>query len=342
MQESYAAEQARIMEVGMGFWPAKILMTAVKLELFTHLGSAGLPASTIRERLGLHGRGLEDFLDSLVSLGFLEKLQSAGKSLYRNTPATAVYLNRNSDAYLGVLLEMAYDRLYSIWGSLEQALKTGAPQSEVAGQNGNLFDYLYRNPVKTAQFVAAMSAFQRENFRVLAESFPFGEVEVLCDVGGADATLSVEVATRHRHLRCISIDLPEVEELARHNVQSRNLADRILIRSANILEEELPRADVITMGNVLHAFDLDTRKRLISKAYEALPRGGSLVVIENIIDENRCKESLALMMSVNMLLETNGGSNFTFTEFKQWAEDCGFLHCYQIPLTSNAAVIAVK
>ena len=97
------------------------------------------------------------------------------------------------------------------------------------------------------------------------------------------------------------------------------------------------------MGNVLHDWGITEKKLLISKAYDALPEGGSLVVIENIIDDDRSENAFGLMMSLNMLIETAEGFDFTAADFDEWARDAGFVETYAMRLTGpTSAVIAIK
>ena len=112
-----------ILQVGLGFWGSKTLLSAVELAIFTELAKGPLGAGALTQRLGLHSRGARDFFDALVALGFLKR---AGDQ-YSNTPETDLFLDRAKPSYLGGILEMANARLYHSWGSLTEGLKTGSP-----------------------------------------------------------------------------------------------------------------------------------------------------------------------------------------------------------------------
>ena len=123
-----------ILQLGLGFWASKTLLSAVELGVFTELGHGPLSADDLIARLGLHRRSAYDFLDALVALGMLER----GSGRYANTPATDLFLDRNKQAYVGGMLEMANARLYPFWAGLTDALKTGQPQNEVK-RGGDFF-----------------------------------------------------------------------------------------------------------------------------------------------------------------------------------------------------------
>src|SRR4029079_9836545 len=145
-------DPSHIMQVGMGFWASKTLLSAVELGLFTHLGSESMTGEDIAERIGLHPRGPYAFLDTLVALGLLEREGDGLAGRYANTPDTAVFLDKNSPAYLGGILEMANARLYRFWGDLTEALRTGRPQNEIKHNGQPMFEELYSDPGRLEQF----------------------------------------------------------------------------------------------------------------------------------------------------------------------------------------------
>jgi precorrin-6B methylase 2 len=342
-KEEQMVDPSHIMNVGMGFWASKILLTAVKLELFTKLASRPLTAKEIKYEICLNERGLYDFLDSLVALGFLQKNGNKSTAVYSNSADTALFLDKNKLSYMGGLLEMANNRLYGFWNYLEDALRTGIPQNEIRTGRATLFEEIYSDVDKTREFVNAMGGIQTGNFVTFARKFDFTGYNTLCDIGGAGALLSAHVVTHNPHMRCISFDLPAVAPIAAENISKMGLAADIKLQSGDFFTDPFPVADVITMGNILHDWGTKDKKVLIRKAYNALPAGGQLVVIENIIDDERRENAFGLMMSLNMLIETPEGYDFTASDFDGWAKESGFGRTYLLPLTGpSSAVVAVK
>ena len=334
---------SKIMQIGMGFWASKILLTAVNMELFTYLAQGELGGQDIKEKLKLHDRGLYDFLDALVALGFLKRSGLKETAMYRNSEDAQVFLDKNKASYMGGILEMANNRLYPFWNDLEEGLKTGAPQNETKSGGKSVFEAIYANEDSLREFIHSMGGVQAGNFMKLAHDFDFSKYNTLCDVGGSGANLSIQIAKNNNHMKCISFDLPPVGPIAKENVDNLGLSDRIEICSGDFFADELPRVDVITMGNILHDWGSEDKLILIKKAYEALPMGGAFIVIENIIDDERNKNAFGLMMSLNMTLETDHGFDFTASDFNQWAKEAGFSRTNVMPLTGpSSAVIAIK
>jgi predicted O-methyltransferase YrrM len=321
---SNTQDPSRILEVGFGFWSSKVLLTAVELEVFTTLGNRAMTGEELGEALNLHPRGIWDFFDALVSLGFLDRDGDGPEGRYRNTEATAHFLDKNQPAYIGGMLEMSNDRLYRFWADLGPALKTGKPQTEVKHSQKPVFETLYEDLPRLEQFMMAMRGISLGNFQAFAEKFDFSKYKTLCDVGGATGLLSMLVAKRYGHMKCTTFDLPQVEPIAKKWIAKEGLTDRVQVASGDFLKDSLPKADVITMGMILHDWNLEKKKHLIHLAYEALPAGGAFVAIENLIDNQRRKNAFGLLMSLNMLIEFGDAFDFTGADFWNWCREAGF------------------
>jgi precorrin-6B methylase 2 len=336
-------DPSHIMQVGMGFFASKTLLSAVELGLFTELAKRQMMGSEIAAALGLHPRAVPDFPDALVALGFLQRSGDGPDALYANTAETAMFLDRNSNGYIGGILEMANQRLYPFWADLTEALKTGAPQNETKHSGAPMFAKLYESPERLAQFMDAMSGVSAANFKTFAQKFDFSNYKTLCDVGGATGQLSCFVATANPHMRCVSFDLPQVLPIATRRIKEAGLSDRVTAVSGDFFADPLPRADIVTMGMILHDWNLEKKKLLIRKAYEALPPGGAFVAIEALIDNERRKNAFGLLMSLNMLIEFGDAFDYTGADFAGWCREAGFSRFDIIPLTGpSSAAVAYK
>ena len=277
-----------------------------------------------QRRLGLHPRAIYDFLDTLVALRLLDRDGDGPDGRYRNTPETAMFLDRGNPSYVGGILEMSNARLYRFWGDLTEALRTGKPQNEIKHTGRPVFEELYSNPARLEQFMSAMQGISLGNFHALAEDFDFSKYETVCDVGGATGQLRTILATRHPHLRCTSYDLPAVAPIAERAIAAAGLSDRVAVASGDFFPDPLPHADVITMGLILHDWNLDGKMHLIRSAHDALPDGGAFIVIENLIDDARRENAFGLMMSLNMLIEFGDAFDYTGSDFDGWCREVGF------------------
>ena len=332
-----------ILQTAFGFWSSKVLLTAVEVGVFTRLGSQRMTGEKLGAELGLHPRAISDFFDALVAMRFLDRAGEGPSAEYFNTPAGALYLDSGSPRYIGGILVMLNDRLFKYWHDLPEALRTGKPQNEVKHGQKGIFEALYKELPKLEQFMGAMTGLSRMNFEAFAAKFDFSKFKTLCDVGGATGLLCIEAAKANPHLRCISFDLPPVEPVAQKHIAAAGLSDRIGTASGDFFKDPLPKADIITMGMILHDWNLEKKMHLIRAAYEALPAGGALVAIEALIDDARRENVFGLLMSLNMLIEFGDAFDYSGADFRKWCTEVGFRRFEVIHLAGpSSAAIAYK
>ena len=136
--------------------------------------------------------------------------------------------------------------------------------------------------------------------------------------------MPVQVALAHEHITGGGFDLPRLEPIFDAFVAQFGLGDRLRFTPGDFFADQLPVADVLVMGHILHDWDLDQKRALLAKAYEALPEGGALIIYEAIIDDDRRENAFGLLMSLNMLIETPGGFDYTGADCQGWMKDVGF------------------
>lgn len=329
----------KLLALGMSFWNAKTLLSAVEIGVFDALADGPADLSALTANLGLHERSARDFFDALVAMKVLER-DADGR--YANTPETALFLVRGRPTYVGGLLEMANARLYESWGHLSQALKTGRRQSENQDES-DFFAALYADPNRLRGFLAAMSGVSAGAAQAIAEKFPWRDYKTFIDVGAAQGMVPVTIARAHPHLSGAGFDLPQVGPIFEEFVAANGLAGRLRFHPGDFFNDALPKTDVIVMGHILHDWDLEQKRMLLKKAYDALPEGGALIVYEAMIDDDRRENAFGLLMSLNMLIETDGGFDFTGADCQGWMKDAGFSSTRVEPLNGpDSMAVAVK
>ena len=308
------------MQLGLGFWGSKTLLSAIELGLFTELAKGPLDANVVCDHLKLHPRSVRDFLDALVALRMLER-DADGK--YRNTPETDLFLDRAKPTYAGGILEMANARLYPFWGALTEGLRTGQPQNE-AKSGGNLFEAIYDNPQQLEGFLSGMTGISLGAAMAIAQKFPWKDYKTFIDIGCAQGALPVQAALAHPHLTGGGFDLEAVRPVFEKYIAKHGLSDRLKFYAGSFFTDPLPSADVLVMGHILHDWNLEEKKMLLRKAYQALPANGALIVYEALIDDDRRENAFGLLMSLNMLIETPGGFDYTGADCRSWMQEAGF------------------
>ena len=290
------------------------------MEVFTELAKHPEDLEELTGRLGLHPRSARDFLDALVALGFLQR----NDGVYSNTPSTDLFLDKKKPSYIGGILEMVNHRSYGHWDHLTEGLRTGLPQNELKGGGAPVFETIYSDPARLKEFLRAMTGVSHGANMVIAAKFPWAQYRTVVDAGPAQGDLLTQVLLRNQHLLGIGFDLAEVGPIFEEYVEANGLSSRLQFQAGNFFTEPLPKADVVMMGHILHDWNLDQKRKLIGKAYEALPTGGALIVYDAIIDDDRAKNAFGLMMSLHLMIETPGGFDYSGADCMGWMRETGF------------------
>jgi SAM-dependent methyltransferase len=328
----------RIMQLGFAFWGSKTLLSAIGMGLFTEIGDGKLSIEELKGRLKMHPRSARDFLDALVALGMLQREGDR----YANTPETAFFLDKRKPRYIGGMLEMCDARLYRYWSDLSEGLRTGSPQNE-AKTGGDIFDQLYKDPKAVEGFLKAMTGLSLGAGEAIARKFDWSKYKTFVDVGCAQGAIPMVLAKTHPHLSGTGYDLPVVKSIFEAYVAENGLSDRLTFATGDFFKEPLPKADVIIMGHILHDWDLAEKEMLIRKAYEALPEGGAFIVFEALIDDERRHNAFGLLMSLNMLIETRGGFDYTGADGQSWMKKAGFKKTWVEPLVGpDSMIVGIK
>jgi len=328
----------RLYNIGSAYRQAKVLLSAIELDLFSALAHESLDVEMLAARIGIDRRGARDFFDALLALGLLNR---APDGRYQNTEATDFYLDKSKPTYLGGSFVQYSRREYDMWGSLTDALRTGRPRTEVG--NDSHFEAIYDDPVRFRSFVNAMTAGSLLSARRIAEQFPWQGYRTLCDVGTAQGCLPVQVALKHPKIEGMGFDLPELKSAFEQHVCDHGVSNRLTFKPGDFFTEPLPEAEVIVFGRILHNWDLATKKMLLTKAYTALPKEGSVMVYDILIDDERASDPRGLLSSLNMLLWTSAGFGYTGADCIGWMRDVGFRNIRVEPLAGgNSMVIGTK
>lgn len=297
-----------IVRMGMSFWSSRLILSAVDSGVFTELANGPASERELADALGWHERAAATALDALVAAGLLRR-DRAGR--YANTIRSAMFLDRTKPSYVGGLMELSSRRLYGLWSSLDDLLRTGRPGAEEERGDNEFFSMLYRDPLALKGFLAGMTGISTGEATLLAARFPWRRFRTFCDVGCAQGAFPVRVALTHRHLRGTGFDFPAVRPIFEEYVESFDLGGRLDFVDGDFLEGPLPRADVISFGHVFHGRNHEIRRELVAKAYAATPPGGAIIVYDAMIQSGRLKNRgnnfMSLLSSLNIMMESREG-----------------------------------
>ncbi|MDQ7908279.1 methyltransferase [Phytohabitans sp. ZYX-F-186] len=332
---------APLMRLTTGFWAFKTLAAAHELDLFTRLsGTAGTTAGGLAAALAIQERPAEMLLTGCAALGLLEK----NGSRYVNSPLAERFLVRGKPDYFGGWVRMLDQRLYPGWGRLAEAIRTNRPTTWDPDRQGSLFDG--EDPQLLAVFWEAMHSLSTFTARTLGQAVDLSGARRLLDVGGGSAAFDIELCHRYPELTATVYDLPKVTDIAAGKIKEAGLADRIETVAGDFFADpSLPGGyDTILLSMILHDWAEDRCRAILGKCWAALPGGGQVIIAELLVNDERTGPAAAALMSLNMLVETEG-RNYTPAEYSAWLGDLGFQDVRTVwfeAAGANGAVIGRK
>lgn len=310
-----------LMQLATAFWAFKTLAAAHELDLFTRVStSGGISPPELSQHLGIEARPAEMLLTGCAALGLLEK----DGARYRNSPLAEKFLVRGTPYYFGGFVEMLDKRLYPGWGKLLEAVRTNRPTTWDPDRQKSLFEA--EDPAMLATFWEAMHSLSTFTARVLGEAIDFSSFTRLLDVGGGSAAFDIELCRQYPRLRATVYDLPFVTGIAAEKVAAAGLQDRItMARGDFFADPSYPSGhDVILLSMIMHDWDEARDREILRKCYQALPSGGAVIISELLVNDAKSGPAPAALMSLNMLIETEGGRNYSPAEYSAWLDALGF------------------
>ena len=330
-----------LMQLATGFWAFKTLAVAHELDLFSRLsGTAGTTSRALAGTLRIEERPAEMLLTGCTALGLLEKLDGR----YVNSPLTEAFLVRGKPYYFGGWVQMLDQRLYPGWGRLDEAVRTNRPTTWDPDRQNSLFDG--EDPRLLAVFWEAMHSLSTFTARTLGQAIDLGGARRLLDVGGGSGAYDIELCRLYPDLTAMVYDLPKVAGIAARKVEEAGLPGRISTMAGDFFADpSLPGGyDTILLSMVLHDWAEDRCRTILEKCWEALPSGGEVIIAELLVNDDRTGPPAAALMSLNMLVETEG-RNYTPAEYGAWLRELGFRDVRTVwfeAAGANGAVIGRK
>lgn len=312
---------APIFQLATGYWSSSLLLTANRLGLFTAIGASKCTVADLAQRLSLSLYPLDNFLNALVALGFLERVDGG----YRNSALSSTFLVEGKPAYMGEALKYS-DDLYSVWGRLEETLRSGKPALAHQAILGD-------DPERTRHFVLGMHNRALGMGQSLASVLDLSGRKRLLDVGGGPATYSCLLVRRNPGLTSRSMDLPAVVAIAKGIVEGFGLSDRVAPLVGDYHMDIYPDGnDVVLCSGMFHREPADSCRAILRKSFAALEPGGLVVVHDVLSNREKTGPVFSQLFGLNMALTADYGTVHSAEEVAGWMREAGFVNTSELPL----------
>jgi (2Fe-2S) ferredoxin/predicted O-methyltransferase YrrM len=310
-------------ELARSFMPARALLTALELDIFTAVAE-GASAEAVARKIGAAARSTEMLLNALAGLKLLEKRDH---TFFNSTASTRFFAAGSRDNARGGLLHTA--NLWHRWSTLTDAVRAG---TSVAPR--------VRNDNWAETFIAAMDRNAKERAGAVVKAIASPGIQRVLDLGGGSGAYSIALARAVPGLHAEVLDTPEVVPLTQEYIQKAGLSDRISTRAGNMLSDPLgENYDLVLVSAICHMFSPDDNRALFERAFNALAPQGQIVVQDFILEPDKTAPRAAALFALNMLVGTAAGSSYSEPEYAGWLRDAGFTSVRRVRLPGPSGLM---
>jgi acetylserotonin N-methyltransferase len=314
------ADPSLVVDLLQGYRRSKVMFAGVRLGIFDALCKGPQTAAQLAQQLKCDRSALVRLLNALVGVGLLHRRDEC----YANTAVAATYLTSSSPTRMTGYINYSNDVGWQLWGKLEDAVREGTNRwKQCYGWDEPIFASFFKTDEAATEFLLGMHGFGTISSPAVVSAIDLGRFAHLVDLGGATGHLAIAACTRYPHLRATVFDLPAARPLAEQIIGGSAVADRIEIVSGDFFTDPLPAGDLYALGRILLDWSEDKIGRLVRKVFESLPPGGSLLICEKMLLDDKTGPPWAQMQDLNMLVCTEGKER-TLAEYERLLLDAGF------------------
>lgn len=332
-------DPAPVLDLLEAFRRSKVMFAAVSLGVFDALEHGPLTAEELAARTKSQLDSLTQLVNACVALNLLSKKDGR----FALSDMAATYLCQSSPRRLTGYIRYSNDVMWRLWHHLEDAVREGSHRWQQAfGWDGPIFSHFFRDDVARREFLMGMHGYGLISSPAVVAAFDLSRFHTMADLGGATGHLVIAACQRYATLRGIVFELPEVAPMAGQIVAQSGLSERITVTAGDFFVDELPRADLYSLGRILHDWNLEKVRRLLDRIANALPTGGGLLIAEKLLREDKTGPRWALLQSLNMLTCTEGKER-SLSEYSELLRSAGFSQIQgAVTTTPLDAILAIK
>lgn len=316
----------KIFEDVRGYWKSSVIITSIDLDIFTNV-SSGTTCSELASKLKLHEDALERLLDSLVNLNLLQKEDKT----YYNTYNASKYLVKGKNSYVGYVA-LYHKSRYDVWGQLDKSLKTGNPIASAS--------FLAPDKEQINNYARAMSSRAQLEVNDVLEHIDLSDCKRLLDLGGAPGTFAFAFANKYPTLDITVFDLETMMEISKEITHSHPNIHPI---SGNFDSDPIGENYCgVFMSQILDSLGRKSVEDLFVKVFNALRKGGKVIIRDYILQDNNTKSEVSMFRSLNVLLTTNVGRLYNFEDYLFMLKQAGFANITFMELPGPTDLIIAK
>ena len=320
----------KVMQIVTGGWATSILGAACQHGIFTALEGSPANTETVAKKTGISMRGAQALLDGLTGLGFL----TLSNGLYQNSADASAFLVKGKSSYLGGMAEV-FLQDFPTWQNLPEAAKTGHPSArETADVADNPFWHVLVPAIAALSFPVAQMAAERLG---VAKA---GAVSWL-DVGGGSGVWSAVWLGANKQATGYQLDWPNVNKIGRGFVSNFGVADRFQTIDGDFHTTDFgaEKYDYAIYAHIAHQESPAGNLANFRKFRKALKPGGTLVVNDFVLNDDRTGHPFALLFASQMLVVTKDGFTYRQSDYRNWLTEAGFKSVDIVPTPTPSTLV---
>jgi hypothetical protein len=294
-----------------------VLKTGIELDLFTAIDEGNHRAENIASFVKASLRGVRILCDYLTIMGFLAKEEGE----YSLSTDAALFLSKRSPAYMGTIVDfLGNETHHRNLGKLTEAVRRG-------GTVGDKGDNLVPNDDLWVSFARSMAPLMVPPAMFIAQLVRAQDAQPMrvLDIAAGHGTFGITIAKQNPKATVTAVDWPAVLEVAKENAQRAGVANRYRAQPGSAFDINFGEGyDVVLLTNIFHHFDQETCVRLMQRVHQALKVDGKAVTLEFVPNEDRVTPPAAASFSLQMLIGTDAGDAYTFSEYQEMFQKAGF------------------
>lgn len=294
----------------------RIIVAAIRLNVFETLQQEPAAASELAQRLNLDARGLTMLLETLTALGYLERADAR----FRITAMTRKWLTDAEGTNVAPFLLFWGASLEQLFPTLEETFRTGKPRTDI-------YAWLETQPDAARNFQNGLAALARLFSAGVVSSIPVPARPCrLLDLGGGHAVHSIGLCRKYPQLSAVIFDSAQALEVGRELIDAAQLNERITVQAGDFVTDALGSGfDLVLLFNIVHGFQAEQNLALLTKVRAALNPGGRVVIGDQLVGQGGIPvANLATRLFGIAFYQFAGGQAYTYDELRAILTQAGF------------------
>ena len=309
-----------VSHIAFGFMASKALFAGLHIDVFTLLAAGAKSSKQIADEADIPMNRVTTLMTALTSVGLVDRDDE--DEIYSNSPGAEAFLAKGAKYEFGDYLRYQIDQqMYPLLGQLNEVLDGTLDPDSI-----DSYQHWMADPEQASIYCEAQHAGSLGPGRTLARLVDLSEADTLLDVGGGTGAMSIRLLEAYPKLISTIIDFPNVAEIGWQFIATAEMVDRIRYIPSNALVAEWPKEQgAILMSYLFSGIPGAEVSRLVDYAFDCLAAGGSFMVHDFMVENDRTGPPMAALWQLQHMAFTPEARSVTPGWLRTRLQDAGFV-----------------